>query len=120
MYRSRIVEEGPADRVCEQPAHPYTELLLASIPDADPVHQRIQRGLRQELSVGQAGVTGETPDGGCPFANRCRYVMDVCRERFPEFSPVEGGGWVACFLHTEGPRLGGRSLQAVPVATGTP
>jgi ABC-type oligopeptide transport system ATPase subunit len=61
MYRSRIVEEGPADRVCEQPAHPYTELLLASIPDADPVRQRAQRTLRQELSVGQASVTGETP-----------------------------------------------------------
>ena len=56
MYRSRIVEEGPADRVCEQPAHPYTELLLASIPDADPVEQRAQRHLRQALSVGQAAA----------------------------------------------------------------
>jgi ABC-type oligopeptide transport system ATPase subunit len=61
MYRSRIVEEGPADRVCARPTHPYTELLLASIPDADPVRQRAQRTLRQELSVGQASVTGETP-----------------------------------------------------------
>jgi oligopeptide/dipeptide ABC transporter ATP-binding protein len=120
MYRSRIVEEGPADRVCEQPAHPYTELLLASIPDADPVHQRAQRRLRQELSVGQAGVTGETPAQGCPFSNRCRYVMDVCHQRFPEFTAVEGGGQVACFLHSEGPRLAGRPLNALPVTGAAP
>jgi oligopeptide/dipeptide ABC transporter ATP-binding protein len=110
MYRSRIVEEGPADRVCDSPAHPYTELLLASIPDADPVKQRAQRERRQELSVGQAGVTGETPKQGCPFSNRCRYVMDSCRVQFPDWTQVSGGGQVACYLHTEGPRLAGRPL----------
>ena len=41
--------------------------------------------------------------------------MDVCRERFPEFTDVGGGGRVACFLHTEGPRLEGRSLSGVAV-----
>ena len=67
MYRSRIVEEGPADRVCEQPAHPYTELLLASIPDADPVRQRAQRAPAPG-AVGRPGrgVTGETPRAGLP------------------------------------------------------
>jgi len=110
MYRSRIVEEGPADRVCEQPAHPYTELLLASIPDADPVRQRAQRSRRQALTVDQAAaVTGETPRQGCPFATRCRYVMDVCREEFPGWTPVQGGGEVACHLHS------GRSGPAAPV-----
>jgi oligopeptide/dipeptide ABC transporter ATP-binding protein len=113
MYRSRIVEEGPADRVCDAATHPYTELLLASIPDADPVRQRAQRSLRQALSVGQAGVTGETPAQGCPFSNRCRYVMDSCRERFPEWTPVAGGGQVACHLHTEGPRLAGRPISVL-------
>jgi oligopeptide/dipeptide ABC transporter ATP-binding protein len=116
MYRSRIVEEGPADRVCEQPAHPYTELLLASIPDADPVKQRSQRELRQKLSVDQtAAITGETPRQGCPFSNRCRYVMDSCRERFPEWTAVTGGGQVACHLHTEGPRLAGAPVSSLSV-----
>ncbi|MEZ5282731.1 MAG: ATP-binding cassette domain-containing protein [Acidimicrobiales bacterium] len=40
MYHSRIVETGTADDVCERPTHPYTELLLASIPDPDPEVQR--------------------------------------------------------------------------------
>jgi oligopeptide/dipeptide ABC transporter ATP-binding protein len=113
MYRSRIVEEGPADRVCDDAAHPYTELLLASIPDADPVRQRAQRQRRQALSVGQAAVTGETPVQGCPFSNRCRYVMDVCKEHFPDWTPVAGGGQVACHLHTSGPRLAGRPLSTM-------
>ncbi len=116
MYRSRIVEEGPADRVCEQPAHPYTELLLASIPDADPVKQRAQRSLRQKLTADEAvAVTGETPSQGCPFSNRCRYVMDSCRERFPDWTAVDGGGQVACHLHTEGPTLAGGPVSALAI-----
>jgi oligopeptide/dipeptide ABC transporter ATP-binding protein len=117
MYRSRIVEEGPADRICEAPAHPYSELLLASIPDADPQQQRAQRARRQALSVGHAAaVTGETPRQGCPFSNRCRYAMDICRTAFPDWTPVTAGGRVACHLHTEGPRLGGAPLRDLPAS----
>ncbi|TQM11329.1 oligopeptide/dipeptide ABC transporter ATP-binding protein [Pseudonocardia kunmingensis] len=97
MYRSRIVEEGPADRVCEQPAHPYTQALLAAAPDPDPARQREQRRRRRELDI---VPVGPAPDAtrGCPFAARCPHRMAVCERSFPDWSPVEGGGRVACHL----------------------
>jgi peptide/nickel transport system ATP-binding protein len=49
MHRGRIVEHGPADRICEQPDHPYTRLLIASVLDPDPVRQRAQRDERRRL-----------------------------------------------------------------------
>jgi oligopeptide/dipeptide ABC transporter ATP-binding protein len=120
MYHSRVVETGDADRVCEEPRHPYTELLLASIPDPDPVVQPARSARRRELTVGgELGATGNAPTGGCPFAARCPHVMDVCRERFPEPLALEDGGEVFCHLHTAGPALAGRPLTALepgPVA----
>lgn len=93
MYRSRAVEEGPADRVCDQPQHPYTQALLAAVPVADPVRQREQRLLRQSLS---RPAQGKPADGGCPFAPRCPFRMEICATVFPEWTDVPGGGRVAC------------------------
>lgn len=98
MYRSRIVEEGPSDRVCEEPAHPYTELLLASIPNVNPSVQSRLRRRRRELTVGNPESESD-PGVGCPFAHRCPHVMDVCRSEFPRWADVPGGGRVACHLY---------------------
>ncbi len=119
MYHSRIVEQGPADQVCEQPRHPYTELLLASIPDPAPVVQPAKSKRRRELTVGgELGATGNAPETGCPFASRCAHVMDICHAEFPEPYPIDGGGEVRCHLHTSGPNLAGRPLSALEPATG--
>ncbi|GAA5162611.1 dipeptide ABC transporter ATP-binding protein [Pseudonocardia eucalypti] len=105
MYLGRIVESGPTDRVYNRPAHPYTEALLSAIPDASPHRVKRERIL----------LAGEPPDpanppAGCPLQTRCRYVMDVCRQRMPEATPVHGGGEVACHLQTSGPNLSGAPL----------
>jgi oligopeptide/dipeptide ABC transporter ATP-binding protein len=113
MYHSRIVEEGDSDEICERPRHPYTELLLASIPDPDPVIQATKKTLRRELAIGDAGVSGNAPADACPFADRCPHVMDVCRTRFPEWTDASDGGRVACHLHTEGPTLAGQPLSTL-------
>jgi oligopeptide/dipeptide ABC transporter ATP-binding protein len=117
MYDGRLLEVGPAARVYDAPAHPYTQTLLAAIPVPDPVRQRAHRALRRRLR--EARPAGAPSSGvGCPFQDRCPYVMDVCREAMPEPSPVRGGGTVACHLQTTGPRLAGQSLpgaDAVPV-----
>ena len=118
MYHSRIVEEGPADELCEQPRHPYTELLLASIPDPDPVVQATRRERRRELAVGVAGASGNPEPDACPFAERCPHVMDVCHSSFPGWTDTPDGGRVACHLHTSGPELGGRPLSELRTATG--
>jgi oligopeptide/dipeptide ABC transporter ATP-binding protein len=114
MYHSRIVEVGESDRLCEEPRHPYTELLLASIPDPDPVIQPARSARRRELTIGgELGATGNAPDQGCPFASRCPHVLDVCHDRFPDPYPLDDGGEVFCHLHTSGPELAGRPLATL-------
>ncbi|TDB91589.1 ABC transporter ATP-binding protein [Actinomadura sp. KC216] len=103
MYLGRIVETGPAERVYGAPAHPYTQALLSAIPDPRRESERIV-------------LEGDLPDPakppvGCPFQTRCRFVMDVCRQRMPEHTAVEGGGEVACHLQTSGPTLAGSPLH---------
>ena len=111
MYHSRVVEKGSSDQVCDEPRHPYTELLLAAIPDPDPLIQPGKSDRRRVLSVGgEHGVIGAAPEVGCPFANRCPHVMDICHDVFPDALPIEGGGEVRCHLHTSGPKLNGAPL----------
>lgn len=110
MYHSRIVETGPVDEICERPTHPYTALLIASIPDPDPVVQREKSARRRALGRGVAGAAGPPPLDACPFAERCPHVMDVCHTSFPESVTTRSGGEVACHLHTSGPTLAGRPL----------
>ena len=111
MYHSRIVELGESDDICERPAHPYTDLLLASIPDPDPAVQHVKSQRRRELAQGVAGASGRAPIDSCPFAERCPHAMDVCRESFPEPVATSTGGTVWCHLHTSGPMLGGRPVS---------
>jgi len=110
MYHRRIVETAPADAIGEQPTHPYTELLLASIPDPDPEVQQRKSKHRRAITSGVTGATGAAPTNSCPFADRCSHVMDICRQSFPDEVATTTGGTVACHLHTSGPRLGGRPL----------
>jgi peptide/nickel transport system ATP-binding protein len=113
MYLGKVMEEGPSERLFKAPAHPYTEALLSAVPIPNPVVQATRKRIV---------LSGEPPDptrppSGCPFAARCRYVMDVCRETMPEPTAVEGGGIVACHLQTAGPTLQGRSLTALEQST---
>ena len=108
MYLGHIVESGPAERVYNEPAHPYTQALLSAIPDASPYREKSERIL----------LKGELPDpanppSGCPFQTRCAYVMDICKEKMPEMTSVDGGGDVACHLQTAGPALAGSPLGAL-------
>jgi oligopeptide/dipeptide ABC transporter ATP-binding protein len=100
MYLGRIVEEGPTERVYANPAHPYTESLLSAVPVPDPV---VQRGRKRII------LTGDIPDplhppSGCTFRTRCIHAMDICAQVDPVHTELpDGGGWVACHLHTTEP-----------------
>ena len=105
MYLGRIIEIGPAERIYNKPAHPYTQALLSAIPDASPYREKKKRIL----------LKGELPDpgnppSGCPFRTRCPYAMDICAERMPDMTPIDEGGEVACHLQTAGPELAGSPL----------
>jgi oligopeptide/dipeptide ABC transporter ATP-binding protein len=107
MYLGRIVELGPATCVLAQPAHPYTRLLLASVP-------QIGRKLAGEDKDCEAKVAQPASDArpqprastasslpGCPFAPRCPLVQARCRQAVPPLARSRAGEathQVACFL----------------------
>ncbi|MBN9607515.1 MAG: ATP-binding cassette domain-containing protein [Actinomycetales bacterium] len=106
MYLGQIVEFGPADRVADSPAHPYTAALLSAVPEAKPSHRRA----RQKVVLRGDPPSPSRRPAGCPFASRCPAAFEPCHETRPEHTPVNGGGTAACHLQTQGPKLGGRSL----------
>ncbi|SDN14657.1 peptide/nickel transport system ATP-binding protein [Halogranum gelatinilyticum] len=90
MYLGEIVEQGETASLFGGPAHPYTEGLLASVPQANP-HVR-RRGQR---------LTGEIPSpinppSGCPFHPRCEYATEQCESDKPLLEPVFEGREASC------------------------
>src|SRR5436305_10447267 len=77
MYGGHLVEQGPTDDVIHRPKHPYTQLLLAAVPDP-----------RAPLGVSDASDVGEPPkvvdpEEGCRFRARCPYAIDRCEVGAP-------------------------------------
>lgn len=106
MYLGQIVEFGPADRVVDSPAHPYTAALLSAVPEAKPSHTRARAKV---LLQGDPPSPSQRPIG-CPFVSRCPAAFEPCHGIRPEHTPVDGGGTVACHLQTSGPKLAGRPV----------
>jgi peptide/nickel transport system ATP-binding protein len=100
MYLGRIVEQGPADAIFHDAKHPYTQGLLASVP-------QIGKGNVQRLE----SIAGSVPDPfaklpGCPFRPRCdRCIKGTCETGSPPaLHEVRPGHKVACFLYSKGRR----------------
>ena len=92
MYRGRIVEEGPAADVFARPAHPYSRLLVETVPDVD-------RGLRMRGTPPGQPLAAEAADaswGGCAFAPRCPLAAERCRSETPALRGVGTGRRAAC------------------------
>jgi peptide/nickel transport system ATP-binding protein len=106
MYLGSVVETGPARRIYEQPAHPYSEALLSAVPIPIPW---VQRSRERIILPGDLPDPTDPPTG-CSFHTRCPHVMDICSQVVPEHTPVDGGGTVACHLQTTGPTLAGGSV----------
>jgi peptide/nickel transport system ATP-binding protein len=91
MYAGRIVEYGPIEEVYNNPRHPYTQLLLSSIPRL--------RGTIDKLRF----IPGEPPDlinppKGCKFHPRCPFVFDECRVTEPDLIMVGENHLARCWL----------------------
>ncbi len=89
MYAGRIVERAPAGALFAQPLHPYTQGLIATLPDPD---HRVAR-----LPVIRGGVPDLGAGGGCAFADRCNRAGAACRAAEPEAVELAPGHFVACF-----------------------
>ncbi len=95
MYLGRLVELADKKTIFNEPKHPYTRLLLDSIPRID------------EAGVERSGIEGEVPNPlnppkGCPFHPRCPHAMEICKKVFPESRFVQKGGnvsEVSCHLY---------------------
>ncbi|MCE4628488.1 MAG: ABC transporter ATP-binding protein [Desulfurococcales archaeon] len=105
MYLGKIVELGDARDVIADPLHPYTEALIAAIPDPDPENRKKLRDLK---------IKGEVPSPifippGCRFHPRCVYydqakerdrdIRDLCPSVEPPLAEVKPGRYVACYKH---------------------
>lgn len=95
MYIGKVVEIAEKRELFKNPLHPYTKVLLSSIPTPDPKKERERRRIELE---------GEIPSPlnkpkGCPFSSRCPYVMDRCREVEPDPINLDGNHVVSCHLY---------------------
>jgi peptide/nickel transport system ATP-binding protein len=90
MYLGRLVEIGPAEEVFRNPAHPYTQALIAAIPEPDPSRRREFRPI-----AGEIATAGSRPSG-CRFHPRCAFAVARCREEEPQLAAVAENRSVAC------------------------
>jgi len=91
MYLGRIVEKAKSRELFKNPLHPYTKLLLSSIPLPDPENAVKKRKFK---SVQEAALTDVMR--GCNFAPRCEYKTELCLCEVPILRELEAGHFVAC------------------------
>ena len=92
MYLGRIVEQGPAESIFRSPRHPYTKLLMDTLPIADPSARAPAHAIEPSEVVVPAGNRN-----ACDFRFRCRYATDICGAKRPELAPIAESTEVACF-----------------------
>jgi peptide/nickel transport system ATP-binding protein len=102
MYRGEIVERGLADDVILKPAHPYTQLLEASVPGQRTSRQLADPGPAGEANRGRVVLAAERAEAmaptGCRFRRRCPHVMDICATH-PTDQDLGDGHLVRCWLY---------------------
>jgi peptide/nickel transport system ATP-binding protein len=99
MYAGQIVEQGPTEAVLQNPLHPYTRLLLASVPDP-------RAGLKlADVSVRRSHHSGIDPVAGCRFVERCPLAIAVCSERTPELVEAHANQRARCHVTAPAPEV---------------
>ncbi|HXP77526.1 MAG TPA: ABC transporter ATP-binding protein [Stellaceae bacterium] len=92
MYAGRKVEEAPVLELFDHPMHPYTRGLMASIP-----RRRTPQSARRLQEIPGIVPSLREPIAGCPFAPRCGFATDHCRDEAPPLTERASGHWAACW-----------------------
>src|ERR1035437_956805 len=112
MYAGKIVEEGPAEQIFENPQHPYTWSLLRSIPRVDALrHERLRsiEGIAPDLL---------RPPSGCRFHPRCPFRIEKCYEDEPVLQDVAPNQRAACWVTMERARREMHAHELIDIRPG--
>jgi peptide/nickel transport system ATP-binding protein len=100
MYRGSVAEVGSVERVIKDPQHPYTRLLVSSIPLPDPdIHWGGETEIERKATTAPGASRAEVH--GCKFSNRCPFVMAECREKAPPLYRTADDRAAACYLYKD-------------------
>jgi oligopeptide/dipeptide ABC transporter ATP-binding protein len=89
MYAGQIVEQGPVEKIINNPVHPYTQALISAVPTIEKTNKK------------KITLTGEVPSpinppSGCRFHTRCMYATEQCKTEIPSLEQVAEKHFVAC------------------------
>jgi oligopeptide/dipeptide ABC transporter ATP-binding protein len=107
LYRGGVAEAGDVDLVIKDPKHPYTQLLVNSIPWPDLNRQWGKSPAKT------AKADGKSSASGCRFADRCPQVMPICTQQLPPFYQPNPQRVAACYLYQDAPTLANAEMMQV-------
>ena len=111
MYRGSVAEVGSVEKVIKDPQHPYTRLLVSSIPLPDP---DIRWGSEEDIERKATSATAAQEQAhGCKFSNRCPFVMAECRQKAPPLYKTSEDRAVACYLYKDAAEISGKEMADV-------
>jgi peptide/nickel transport system ATP-binding protein len=90
MYAGRLVEIGPVEQIFEESLHPYSRLLIATLPSLE-----VRSAFRGIPGIAASPLD---PPNGCTFHPRCPWAIDRCADEVPAYREVRSGRWAACHL----------------------
>lgn len=90
MYLGTIVEIGKKEAIFNDPKHPYTQALIASVPIVDPMLRKKKKVLIGDIP------NPKNPPSGCTFHTRCPFAADICKQTIPEMKKINEEQSVAC------------------------
>lgn len=106
LYRGSVTEAGSVDQIVQNPSHPYTRLLVGSIPNPDPDQS-------WAAEADPAIANGNIEQQSCKFVSRCPSAVQKCLEQVPPLYQSDEHRAVACFLYEQSPVLASENMDSV-------
>jgi peptide/nickel transport system ATP-binding protein len=108
LYRGSVMEAGDVDSVITEPRHPYTQLLIDSVPWPD-----LKRQWGQQEIISTDEDKSSASRTGCKFAGRCPHVMEKCKVSPPPLYQINEHQVASCYLYDNQPVMPGEELGAL-------